>query len=252
MVHRDKLVAFIDKYLDAGAVRDAGHNGLQVEGREQVRRVAFGVSASLECMRRAAAWGADMLITHHGLLWGKAQPFTGPLAAKLRLLLSEGISLASWHLPLDRHPETGNNARLLKLLGARGLKPFGDYDCGGAIGWRGALPRPLEIGEIASALALKLDAEPLCFRFGKEKIRTVAAVSGGAARMFEQAAAAGLDLYITGEVSEQTQEYARETRSNFIAAGHYNTEKPGVLALAGVVEKKFGVKTDFFDVPNPA
>ena len=106
--------------------------------------------------------------------------------------------------------------------------------------------------DVAAALALKLDAEPLCFRFGAEKIRTIGAVSGGGARMFEQAAAAGLDLYVTGETGEFVQEYARETRSNFIAAGHYNTEKPGVMALALALEKKFRIKTEFIDIPNPS
>lgn len=251
MADRDAIAAFADEYLCAKAVKDLAHNGLQVEGRREVKKIAFGVSASLECINRAAAWGADMLVAHHGLLWGRALPYRGPLKRKLEALFGAGMSLCAWHLPLDRHPVCGNNARLLNLLGARRLKPFGTYD-GCAIGFRGALPGPLDIGAVASVLAIKLDAEPLCFRFGTEKIRTVGVVSGGGAGMFEQAVDAGLDLYITGEVSEQTQEFARETRSNFIAAGHYNTEKPGVIALAGVLEKKFRLKTEFFDIPNPA
>jgi dinuclear metal center YbgI/SA1388 family protein len=252
MADRDKIVSFTDSYLDSRNIKDASLNGLQAEGRSEVKKIAFGVSASLECIRRAAACGADMLIVHHGLVWERhAQTFTGPLKRKLETLFNAGLSLCAWHLPLDKHPLVGNNARLLALLGARGLKPFGSYD-GQAIGWRGTLPKPLTINDIAAALAIKLDAEPLCFRFGTEKIRTVGAVSGGAARMFDQAAAAGLDLYLTGEVSETTQEYARETRANFIAAGHYNSEKPGVQALAGLLEKKFGVKTEFIDIPNPA
>ena len=200
---------------------------------------------------RAAACGADLLIVHHGLLWGRSQPFTGPFKRKLEALMKGGLSLCAWHLPLDKHPVCGNNARLLGMLGAKNLKPFGTYD-GETIGFSGTFPKALTIGDIAAALAIKLDAEPLCFRFGKEKIRTAGVVSGGAARMFDQAVAAGLDLYITGEVSEPAQEYARESRANFIAAGHYNTEKPGVLALAGLLEKKFKVKTEFIDIPNPA
>lgn len=250
MADRDKIAAFTDSYLDSKNIKDASLNGLQAEGRQAVRKIAFGVSASLECIRRAAACGADMLITHHGLLWkGHAQPFAGPLKRKLETLFGAGMSLCAWHLPLDKHPVVGNNARLLALLGAKKLKPFGSYD-GVTLGFSGTLPRPLSIGDVAASLAIKLDAEPLCFRFGREKIRTVGVVSGGGARMFEQAA--GLDLYLTGEVGEFVQELARETRSNFIAAGHYNTEKPGVQALAGVLEKKFGVKTEFIDIPNPA
>lgn len=251
MADRDKIVAFVNSYLDSAKIKDASMNGLQYEGRPEVKKIAFGVSASLECLKRAAACGADMLIVHHGLLWGASQPFTGPFKRKLDALVHSGLSLCGWHLPLDKHAVVGNNARLLALLGARNPKPFGTHD-GETIGWRGAFPKPVAIGDIAAALAIKLDAEPLCFRFGTEKIRTVGAVSGGAADMFAQAVAAGLDLYVTGEVHETTQEYARETRSNFISAGHYNSEKPGVQALAGVLEKKFKVKTEFIDIPNPA
>lgn len=251
MADRDSIVSFVNAYLESGRVKDSSQNGLQFEGRAAARKVAFGVSASLECIKRAAACGADMLITHHGLLWGNSQPFTGPFKRKLELLVKTDMSLCAWHLPLDKHPVVGNNARLLALLGAKGLKPFGEY-AGETLGFSGTLPKPLSIGDIAAALALKLDAEPLCFRFGAEKIRTVGAVSGGAAGMFSQAVAAGLDLYIAGDVHEATQEYARETRSNFISAGHYNSEKPGVQALAAVLEKKFRVKTEFVDIPNPA
>lgn len=251
MADRDSIVSFVDSYLDSARVKDHSQNGLQFEGRAEVRKIAFGVSASLACLTRAAACGADMLIVHHGLLWGRSQPFTGPFKRKLEALVTGGISLCAWHLPLDKHPVAGNNAQLLKLLGAGKLKPFGTYD-GETIGFSGVLPKPLSIGDVAAALAIKLDAEPLCFRFGREKIRTVGAVSGGAADIFPQAVTAGLDLYITGEVREFTQEYARETRSNFISAGHYNSEKTGVLALAGVLERKFRVRTEFIDIPNPA
>lgn len=251
MTHRDKIVSFVDAYLDSGKIKDSSQNGLQVEGRKEVKKIAFGVSASLECVKRAAACGADMLVVHHGLLWGRSEPVTGPFKRKLETLFTSGLSLCAWHLPLDKHPVVGNNARLLALLGAKKQKPFGSYD-GETIGFSGTLPKPSSIGDIAAALAIRLDAEPLCFRFGAEKVRTVGAISGGAARMFGQAVEAGLDLYVTGEVGEFVQEYARETRSNFIAAGHYNSEKPGVQALAGLLEKKFGVKTEFIDIPNPA
>lgn len=251
MTDRDKIVQFADAYLDSKNIKDNSLNGLQAEGRPAVKKIAFGVSASLECIRKAADWGADMLIVHHGLLWGKSQAFCGPLKRKLELLFTSGMSLCAWHLPLDRHPVSGNNARLLALLGVKNQKPFGTYE-GGTIGFRGTFSRPADMGDIAAALAIKLDAEPLCFRFGREKIKTVGVVSGGAAGMFEQAVQAGLDLYITGDVWESTQEFARESRANFISAGHYNTEKPGVIALAGVLEKKFGIKTEFIDIPNPA
>ncbi|OGR45335.1 MAG: Nif3-like dinuclear metal center hexameric protein [Elusimicrobia bacterium GWA2_61_42] len=251
MADRDKIVAFTDSYLDSKNIKDNSMNGLQAEGREQVKKIAFGVSASLECIRRAAAGGADMLIVHHGLLWGQSQRFTGPLKRKLETLFNGGLSLCAWHLPLDKHPVVGNNARLLAMLGVKKMKPFGVYN-GETVGFSGALPKAAAIGDIAAALAIKLDAEPLCFRFGREKIRTIGVISGGAAGMLHHAVKAGLDLYIAGDVLEGTQEYARETRANFISAGHYNSEKPGVQALAALLEKKFKVKTEFIDIPNPA
>lgn len=251
MADRDKIIAFTDACLNSKKIKDTSENGLQAEGASEVGKIAFGVSASLECIKRAAACGADMLIVHHGLLWGKSAPFKGPLKAKLEVLFKHDISLCAWHLPLDSHPGCGNNAQLLKMLGAGNLEPFGFYE-GVSVGFKGVFRKPLSMDGIAALLAIKLDAEPLCFRFGTEKIRTAGVVSGGAARMFVQAIEAGLDLYITGEVGEFVQELARETRSNFIAAGHYNTEKPGVKALAAILEKKFRVKTEFIDIPNPA
>ncbi|HAT72632.1 MAG TPA: Nif3-like dinuclear metal center hexameric protein [Elusimicrobia bacterium] len=251
MADRDKITAFTDLYLGSGRIKDSSQNGLQCEGSSEVKKIAFGVSASLECIKRAGACGAQMLIVHHGLLWGRSQAFAGPFKRKLETLFRHNMSLCAWHLPLDKHPVCGNNARLLKMLGAGKMKPFGSYD-GETIGYSGTFPKALSLGDIAAALAIKLDAEPLCFRFGTEKIKTAGIISGGAARMFDQAVAAGLDLYITGEVSEPVQEFARESRANFIAAGHYNTEKPGVMALADILENKFKVKTEFIDIPNPA
>ena len=247
---RDRIISFVDGYLDSKRIKDASLNGLQVEGKAEVKKIVFGVSASLELFRRAAAAGADMIVVHHGLFWGRSFPVRGPFRKKLETLLNGGITLAAWHLPLDKHPLTGNNAQLLKFLGAQSLKPFGTYD-GETIGFKGTFARPRPVSEIIKILRHKLSAEILPLNFGPKKIRTVGVVSGGAQRMFEQAIEAELDLYITGEVSEFVQEMARENGANFIAAGHYNTEKAGVWALEKVVRAKFKVKTEFIDVPNP-
>jgi dinuclear metal center YbgI/SA1388 family protein len=245
------IISFSDRELRSSSFSDASLNGLQVEGRPEVRRTALGVSASLEFLRRAAADGADLAIVHHGLFWkGHMEPVTGPLKKKLALLLESGMSLAAWHLPLDAHPRLGNNAALLRLLGASGLRPFGGYD-GQNIGMSGTLKEPLSPQKAAALLAAGLDAKPLLFPYGPRPIRRVGAVSGGAARMFPQAAEAGLDLFVTGEAGESSQESARELGVSFISAGHYNTEKGGVLALGRLLERRFGIKTFFVDVPNP-
>lgn len=250
MADRDAIVNFLDGYLKSREIKDASQNGLQVQGKPQVKKIAFGVSASLEFIKRAVAAKADMLIVHHGLLWGRSAAIKGPFRAKLDALLKNDITLAAWHLPLDKHPVSGNNARIMKLLGAGGLKPFGAYE-GEAIGFRGSFARPKPMPEIVKVLCGELDADILAFSFGPKKVKTLAVISGGAQRMFEQAVEAGLDLYVTGEVSEFVQEMARESRTNFISAGHYNTEKPGVQALAKLLRSKFRVKTEFIDVPNP-
>ncbi|MFA6433825.1 MAG: Nif3-like dinuclear metal center hexameric protein [Elusimicrobiales bacterium] len=250
MADRDEIVNFINGYLDPERIQDASRNGLQVEGGSEVEKIAFGVSASLEFFKRAAEYGADMAIVHHGLLWGGTPPIKGPFRAKLQILLDNNISLAAWHLPLDKHRTVGNNARILKLLGASGLKPFGVSD-GETIGFKGAFNRPRSVAEVIKTLQNELAAEITAFSFGTEKIRTLGVVSGGAQKMFDQAIADGLDLYITGEVSEFVQETARENRSNFISAGHYNTEKPGILALQTLIRSKFKAETVFIDVPNP-
>ena len=249
-MQRDVIIDFINGYLDSGNIKDASQNGLQVEGGAEVKKIVFGVSASLELFERAAAAGAGMIIVHHGLLWGRSFPVKGPFRKKLKVLLDNGITLAAWHLPLDKHPKVGNNARILKLLGAAAQRPFGVYD-GETIGFKGSFARPRPLAEVIKALQNELCAGVLAFGFGAKKIRTLGVVSGGAQKMFDQAIAEGLDLFITGEVSEFVQETARECSANFISAGHYNTEKPGVLALEKLVRAKFGVETEFIDIPNP-
>ena len=250
MENRDKIIDHINRYLDSGKIKDASHNGLQVEGKAEVKKIAFGVSASLELFERAAASGADMVIVHHGLLWGRSVPVKGPFRKKLKTLLDNGLTLAAWHLPLDKHRTVGNNARILKLLGAGRPEPFGVYD-GETIGFKGAFPRARTLAEVIKALQNELSADVLAFGFGTKKIRTLGVISGGGQKMFDQAIEAGLDLFITGEVSEFVQETAREHCANFVSAGHYNTEQPGVRALAALVCAKFGVETEFIDIPNP-
>ncbi len=249
-MQRDRIIDFINNYLDSGNIKDASQNGLQVEGKAEVKKIAFGVSASLEFLKRAAASGADMAIVHHGLLWGRSEPVKGPFRKKLQTLLASGMTLAAWHLPLDKHRTSGNNARILNFLGAGNLRPFGTYD-GETIGFKGSFRRPKTASEVIKTLQNELSADILSFNFGTKKIKTVGVISGGGQRMFDQAIAAGLDLYITGEVSEFVQEMAREHGANFISAGHYNTEKPGVWALEKLARSKFKVKTEFIDVPNP-
>jgi len=250
MADRDEIVEFIDGYLNSRNISDISMNGLQIEGKKEVRKIAFGVSASLACMRKACDSGADMLVTHHGILWGKSSRITGAYKDKLEFAFGKALSLASWHLPLDIHGVVGNNARLLAMLGGTGQEPFGRYH-GQLIGVKGKFAEPVSVDHVAETLKAGLDASPLCFSFGKEKINTVGIVSGGAADILEEAVSERLDLYLTGAAEEYSQETARDNKINFIAAGHYNSEKTGVKALAELVAGEFSVETFFADVPNP-
>jgi len=250
MADRDSIIAFLDKYLEKDAYQDDSQNGLQVEGAKTVRKIAVGVSASLEFFRRSAAACADLLITHHGMLWARPNRLCGPFRAKVKFLLDNDLSLAAYHLPLDAHRECGNNRTIMRYLGAGALKPFGFYH-GKPIGFQGKLPKPMTVAQVCAVLKGRLGASPDVFPGGSEKLRTLAVVSGGASSMLEEAVAGGLDLYITGEPSEYVQEQSRESGVTCIAAGHYNSEKAGVLALAPLLSKKFGVPVEFIDVPNP-
>ena len=269
MEDRDRITSFINRCLDSENIKDRSLNGMQVEGRRAVKKIAFGVSASLELIRIAAAAGADMIIVHHGLLWDRPLRVRGPLREKMELLVKNEISLCAWHLPLDLHGRVGNNARLLDILGAKKRRPFGIYE-GETIGFSGVLPAKKTAAQIAETISVALAAIPdacagrgtrgragaaprvICYNFGPKTVKTVGVVSGGAQGMFTQAIEAGLDLYITGEVSEFVQEMARENKISFIAAGHYNTEKTGVGALAKLVSSRFKVQTLFIDIPNQA
>ncbi|MFA5162268.1 MAG: Nif3-like dinuclear metal center hexameric protein [Elusimicrobiales bacterium] len=250
MAGRDAIVKFADIYLHSAKIPDASLNGLQVEGARGVKKIAFGVSASYEFLRLAAAEGAQMAFVHHGLIWSKPAAIRGTFGGKIRLLLEHDMSLAAYHLPLDMHPETGNNAQIISWFGAANIKPFGDYH-GNLIGLCGRLRRPLSTGEAAEILSGRIGGSPAVISRGPEKSRTIAVISGGASSMIEEAHEAGADLYISGDRSETVPEYCREAKMNFISGGHYNTEKAGILAFKEVIAAKFPVKTVFIDVPNP-
>jgi dinuclear metal center YbgI/SA1388 family protein len=242
----------LDRLLDPGAFEDHGPNGLQVPGRAEITTVATGVSAGLELFERAAAAGAELVLVHHGLFWeGQPRAVSRELAARLRLLLVDDINLAAYHLPLDAHPEIGNNALIAEGLGADAREPFGVHR-GRPIGFAArfsgdGLPAP-ELFERVGALTGR---EPLVFDAGPRRVRSLGIVSGGAAGNLQEAIDAGLDGFLTGEPSEPAMAQAREAGVHFIAAGHYATETFGVRRLGEFVARRFAVAHKFIDVPNP-
>jgi dinuclear metal center YbgI/SA1388 family protein len=250
MVQRDELVKFLDKYLEAQLVKDLAMNGLQIEGKAKIEKIALGVSASLELFKKAKDLKADALIVHHGLFWGTASPIKGFLKERIASLLLSDISLIAYHLPLDKHPVVGNNAQLLKLFKTKHLEPFAKYN-GQMIGFRAQLEQPLTTQEINKIIENKLFTKTFCLNYGKDPVEHIAVVSGSASETIHEAINENVELLITGETAEYVPEIAKESKINFISAGHYNSERLGVIALGKLLEDEFDIKAEFIDVPNP-
>ena len=248
-MNRDELVAFLDEYLQISAYPDKSSNGLQVEGKEEVERVAFAVDTTLKTIERAAKAKADMLIVHHGMIWGGLGYITGMHYKRLRALMENGLNLYAAHLPLDVHPEVGNNVELLRLLGLEPKGPFGEYR-GLSIGYWGEFEEPQPIEKVAQIIAEKLDATVKTYEFGKREIKTVGAVSGAGAFALEEAWKKGIDLLITGEFGHADYLTAIDLPQSVLVAGHYKTETLGVRALMGLLKERFGLDVFFIDEPT--
>jgi dinuclear metal center YbgI/SA1388 family protein len=252
MAGRDEVLGYCDDLLDCGSFDDYGPNGLQVPGRAEVTKVATGVSANLETLERAIGGGAELVLAHHGLLWGdELSPLSVPMAARLRALLCSDASLAAYHLPLDAHPEIGNNALLRDALDLDAdERPFGMAK-GSAVGLIGRASEAIGLDELRRRLADAVGQEPLVFDSGPDRISTVGIVTGAGGFAVHEAGALGLDALVTGEPSEPVMGEAREYRVHFLAGGHYATETFGIRRLGELVAERFGIEHEFIDVPNP-
>jgi dinuclear metal center YbgI/SA1388 family protein len=246
------LVAELDELLEVEAVRDYCPNGLQVEGRSQVRRVVTAVSASQALFTRAVAHDADAILVHHGILWAASLPQTlvGSFLERVRLLITNNVSLLAYHLPLDRHMVLGNAAQLARRLGLTELEPFADHD-GASTGVCGVFPEPVAVDELVEAVAGACEREPQLFEGRGELVTSVGIVTGAAEKDYHRAVAAGLDAFITGEATEWVLHQAAEDGVHYIAAGHYATERFGVLALGRWLSEQHGIEVEFVDLPNP-
>ena len=235
--------------IDALSDIDDSLNGIQVECGRQIRKVAFAVDACAESIRRAAGAGADILFVHHGMFWGKPLSISGPLRERLRLLLEADLGLYACHLPLDLHPEVGNNAVLANLLYLGERKPFGAYH-GVAIGVSGRFPEPLSPDEIVAKILPDLSRPKTLISSGRAKLSTAAIVSGGAPFEALEAFGKDIDVFITGEASHSIYHLVVEAGLDFIAAGHYATEVWGVKAVAEKAHAELGIETFFIDLPT--
>lgn len=243
---RNELAAYLDGLLESGRFRDYCPNGLQVEGRADVRRIVCGVTASQALLESALAVDADAVLVHHGWFWrGEDGRVTGIRRARLKTLLENDISLFAYHLPLDAHAELGNNAQWGRLMGWRIDGRFAEQDVGFLGGTEGTAE------EVADKLALKLGRLPLLVGDAARPVKRIAWCSGGAQGYFEQAIAAGADLYVSGEISEQTVHLAQESGVPYIAAGHHATERYGVQAVGAHLAERFGIECRYIELDNP-
>jgi dinuclear metal center YbgI/SA1388 family protein len=250
--HLSEAIAELDRLLEPNRFKDYCPNGLQVPGKTTVAKIVTGVSASAELFEKAIATQADLLLVHHGLFWGsKPAPIDTPMKRRLKLLFDADMSLAAYHLPLDAHPELGNNALIAQALGAHTLDPFAQHE-GEPIGQLARFPgEGVEAQTLFSQVADLTARIPLVIDAGPERIRGLAIVSGAGAGYLPDAVVAGADAFLTGEPAERVMTEAQETGIHFIAAGHYATETFGVRRLGEHLEARFGVKHTFVDVPNP-
>jgi dinuclear metal center YbgI/SA1388 family protein len=239
---------YLDTLLDVTRFKDYCPNGLQVEGRAAIRRVVCGVTASQALLDVAVERGADAVLVHHGYFWrGEDGRITGMRRKRLGTLLANDVSLFAYHLPLDAHPDFGNNARLGSLMGWLPDGRFGDQE----LGWSGCLPEPMPLMRLAQGLAARLGRDPLLLGDSQRVVRRVGWCTGGAQGYFEQAIAAGVDCFVSGEASEPTTHLARESGVGYLAVGHHASERYGVQALGVHLAEVFGIEVEFVDVDNP-
>ena len=244
------LVEEADRYLGSAKIQDYCPNGLQVEGRPQVMRIVSGVTASQALLDAAVEAKADLVLVHHGYFWKGENPcVVGMKQRRLKTLLRHDISLLAYHLPLDVHAEVGNNVQLARQLELTVEGPLDPADSR-VVGLIGSVPEPMHPRDFARRVQEVLGREPLLIE-GSEKIRRVGWCTGGGQGYIDRAIAAGVDLYISGEASEQTFHSARENDISFIAAGHHATERYGVQALGDYLARRFALEHVFIDCPNP-
>lgn len=247
-MERAELQRYLDNLLEVGRFRDYSPNGLQVEGRAEIRRIVCGVTASQALLDAALARDADAVLVHHGYFWrGEDACITGLRRKRLGTLLGSDINLFAYHLPLDAHPELGNNAQLGRLMGWTPEGRFGEQD----IGWIGQLAQPTRAELLVRQLAARLGREPLLLGEPARAVKRIAWCTGGAQGYFEQAIACGVDCFVSGEASEQTTHLARESGVVYLAVGHHASERYGVQALGAHLAERWGLAVDFVDVDNP-
>lgn len=248
--NRQKIVSYLDRELKISEINDFSCNGLQVEGAKDIKKIALSVDACMTVFEKAKKEGCQMIIAHHGIIWGGIKSVSKTIKQNLYFLLRNEISLYAAHIPLDLHPRLGNNIQLCRTINLKKIKEFGEYE-GNLIGFEGELAKSSSIEEIKEKINKNIGGASTILPFGKKRIKKIGIVSGGGAKSLIEAIEKGLECFITGEHAHENFHLARESRINVIYIGHYFSEKLGVIALGKHLEKKFGLKTTFIDEPTP-
>lgn len=245
-----ELEQYLNELLQPQLFRDYAPNGVQIEGRSEIRRIVTGVSANQALIEAAIDRRADAILVHHGFFWEKEpRALVGYRGSRVKSIIHADQSLIAYHLPLDAHSEFGNNVEVIRLAGAQPEGTFGSDRP--AIAWKGRFETPQPRDLVLRKLANELQQAPIAFLHGPEEISTIGVVTGGGARWFEDALDLGIDLFISGEPSEQSQGIAAERFGNFAAFGHHATERTGIRALGEHLAQHFGIEVEFVDVNNP-
>ncbi len=245
---RIELELYLNNVMEIGRFKDYCPNGLQVEGRRKIEKIATGVTASLAFLERALEWGADAVLVHHGYFWRNEPPqITGRKYHRLKLLLANDLNLFAFHLPLDAQPQFGNNAQLGERLGLIADGQFGDQ----GLGQIATLPMPVSLEHFTAKVERVLNRAPLVIGDPDQQLRRIAWCTGGAQSYFDAAIEAGADAYLTGEASEFVTHAAAESGVAFVAGGHHATERFGIQALGRLLAEQFGLEHTFIDIHNP-
>lgn len=248
---RTKLINHLTELLKPFQISDYCPNGLQVEGKSEIKKIVTGVTASQALIDAAIERGADAILVHHGYFWkGEDQTITGMKKRRIQRLLALDINLIAYHLPLDVHPELGNNAQLGALLGLDIERPLEPWNKS-SVAVKGKLATPMSVEDFAILIENKLGRAPLVNAAGDHLIKTVAWCTGGGQSFIDLAASQGIDAYLTGEASEQTIHSSNEQSIHFFAAGHHATERYGVKALGEYLATQFDLEVEFIDIHNP-
>ena len=250
-MQRDKITKYLNELLKPELFKDYAPNGLQVEGKDEVKKIITGVTGCVELFQKAIEEQADGILVHHGIIWNFERPvYKGGYKQRVKLLLENDINLWGYHLPIDAHEKYGNNAVLAELFELEDIESFGEYN-GVKIGMRG-IANESNPEYYFNKVKKELNPEAVILPYGKKEIKTIGIISGGAQKEFRQAIAQNIDLYITGEISEYNMHMAKEEQEHFISAGHHVTERFGVRRVGELLSNDLKIDVEFVDIPNPA